>query len=452
MKEEQNKMKKFNLDEICNYLENDQMTKKDQEAFAPQGLKCPLSGGRGMGGFAIRMLLIPESIQVMVSPPACGRHSDLDLMGAGIKDRFYRIRLSEKDIVSGTAAKMVVETVLQLVETLNPKPKAISLCSTCIDALLHTDYSVLGKKLEELYGIRLQLAPMLPFLADGRKTHFELLIESVYGAVKVSERKRNVVNLIGKTDAASPDTDFYKVLQKAGYEVQEIHACKTLDDYDKLGEACLNVVLNKHTIPAAKMMEKKHGIPYIEFLECLNPETIRQNYERLGNALGCKLDYEEYYLQACEKVDLMRECLQDKTFASGAGIDYNPVKFACEWCQMGFPLKYFLVSQIKKEDMEYYRWMKENSPETYVYLVSDTSMVQFINTPDKVEYAAGIQYGLLQKMDQVSMLKMSEEPYDFMTLIQVMEQIEASLSTSEVKAGSAEPDIFARNWSTYKEN
>lgn len=446
-------MKKFSLDEICNYLEADQTTKEEQEKFSPQGLKCPLVGARGAGGFALRMLLIPESIQVIVSMPACGRHGDLDVMAAGITNRFFRIRLTEKDIVSGASVKKVSEEVLNLVETMENRPKVLTLCITCIDALLHTDYAMLGKKLKEQYGMRFEVTRMFPFLAESVKTHFDLLMESVYGLIEVAEERKNrkVVNIIGKTDAASPDTDFYKVLQKAGYEVQEIHACKTLDDYDKLGEACLNVVLNKHTIPAAKMMEKKHGIPYVEFLECLNPEIIRQNYEQLGNALGCKLDFEEYYLQACEKVNSMRELLRGKSFASGAGIDYNPVKLACEWCQMGFPLKYFLVSQIKKEDMEYYRRLKENSPETYVYLVSDTSMMQFINAPDNVAYGVGVQYGLLQKMDQVSMLKMSEEPYDFMTLIQAMEQIEASLSPIEMKAGVAEPDIFARNWSTYKE-
>lgn len=445
-------VKKFSLEEICTYLEKEAKTKEEKEKFSPQGLKCALASGRGMGGFTLRMLLIPDSIQVIVSPPACGRHGDFDLLAAGVVNRFFRIRLSEKTIVSGTASKMVCEEVLNLVEKMNLKPKVLSLCITCVDALLNTDYSVLGKKLKEKYNIRFEVVRMFPFLADSVKTHFELLMESVYSLMEVDSNKeiKKAVNIIGKTDTARV-TDFFKILNEEGYEVQEIHNCKTIDDYDDLGRACLNVVLNKHSVCAAKLMKKKYGIPYIEFFECFNPEEIKENYKRLGEILGCELNVEEYYQKACEKVKEVHKLIEGNSFAVGGGIDYNPVKFAYNWCKTGYPLKYFLVSKIQREDLQYYQWMKENTPETYVYLATDTTMMSFIDEPDYVKYTLGVQYGLVQKMNDVTMLRFEEEPFDFETLIAVLDQLEEGLLDKNKKENSVDKNVFARNWSTYRE-
>lgn len=458
-------MKEFNASrrttkEVCDYLENTVLSREEQKRFIPQGLKCALASGRGFGGFSVRMLLIPESIHVIVSPPACGRHGDFDVMLSGIKGRLFRIRLSEKDIVSGGAEKIVCEGLFELLDSMEMKPKALTLCITCVDGLLHTDYRSVGKKLKERYGIRFGIARMFPFLANSVKTHGDLLMESMYGLLEVSEERtvRKAVNLIGHTDATKEDTDFYAILNKAGYEVQEIHACNTIEDYDKLGEACLNVVLNKNSVSAAKVMKKKYGIPYVEFFECMNPEQIKKNYEAVEESLGVKLEYEEYYQEACRKVKEVYEKIKNKSFALGGEVDYNPAKFAYDWCQTGFPLKYFLVNQIKKEDLEYYRWIRDHSPETYLYLASDTSMMKFISDPDPIDFVVGVQFSFVQKLGNVVSLKFGEEPYDFKTLIEELEKIEASVELVEMKnaekAASAdnEKKIFARDWSTYRES
>ena len=46
----------------------------------------------------------------------------------------------------------------------------------------------------------------------------------VYGLIEtdIEKPKKKLVNLLGKIDPADKETDFYKVLEEAGYEVREI--------------------------------------------------------------------------------------------------------------------------------------------------------------------------------------------------------------------------------------
>ncbi|MDO5406776.1 MAG: nitrogenase component 1 [Eubacteriales bacterium] len=445
--------------EVCDYLEKTIVSSEEEKKFTPQGLKCVLARERGFKGFSVRMLLIPESIHVVISPPACGRHGDYNVLMAGIKGRFFRIRLSEKDIVSGGAENSICKELFELLDSMETKPKAVTLCITCIDGVLCTDYRLIGKRLKERYGVRFGIARMFPFLANSVKTHGDLLMESMYELLEVPEDRtvRKAVNLVGHLDATKENTDFYIVLNKAGYDVQEIHACNTIKDYDKLGEACLNVVLNKNMVSAAEVMKTKYGIPYVEFIECMNPEQIKKNYEAVEDALGVKLEYEEYYQEACRKVSEVYEKVKNKSFALGGEVDYNPVKFAYDWCQTGFPLKYFLVNRIKKEDLEYYKWIRDYAPDTYLYLATDTSMMKFIADPDPVEFVAGVQFSLVQQLGNVSSLELGEEPYDFKTLIEELDKIKASVESAEMNSAEktanqdSENKIFARDWSTYRE-
>lgn len=449
-------IKTYSLEEICQYLEQEKPDAEEKAKFEPHGLRCPLATGRGMGGFSKTAVLIPESVHIIVSPPACGRHADFDFLAAGIRGRLFRIRLTEQEIISGTAADMVKKEVLELISSLEVKPKAVTLCITCVDALINTDYTGLKKVLKNEYGIRFGIIQMFPFMAESIIKHTELLIESVYSMIEPDRKnEKKAVNLLGKTTEAKENTDFFRVLENAGYQVHEIHRFNTIEEFDEMGTACLNVVLNEHSLYAAKMMKRKYGIPFIEFMECMDPQKIRENYRRLEAELGCTLDIEEYYQAALKKREEFRALTSGKSFATGGAVSYHPVKAACDMVKLGGKLSYFTVDQIRKKDLEYFRWLREHSEETRVYLASDSEMMRFIDEPQCVDYTLGVEPALFLKAKGTVMLKTAEEPYDFMTFIEavgMMEEIirKAAVKTEEGKeAEKDEMSLFARNWSIY---
>ena len=448
-------MKRFSINEICDYLEMEHPTQEEISRFSAEGLPCSFALGRGMGGFSMRMLLIPESVHIIVVPSACGRHGTLDITMAGLSDRLYRIWLSEEEIVSGSAVRNVTDQVMELIGNMEERPKVVTICTSCIDGVLHTDYSVLGKKLKDEYGIRFGEVGMFPFLGESKRTYTEKLIKSVYSVMQGPKEpsESNRINIVGKTDAADPDTDFYKVLEQAGYEVQEIHACSTLEDYDNLAKARLNVVLNRHSIYAAQCMEKKYGIPYIEFFECFDSEEILSNYKKLEEVLNCSLNVDLYYRQAQKKIEKIQKNMEGKSFATGADVAYNPVKYAYDWCRQGFPLKYFWTFKIEKADLPYYQWLREHKPDTYVYLATDTTMMKFIETPDRVDGVSGIDSFSMKNSENTMILNMGEEPYDFGTLMEAIDMIEESMNVQDTKVDdeTENKNPFARNWSVYSE-
>lgn len=446
-------IKKFTLQEICDYLSGETEQSAKKEKFKPKGLCCPLSTGRGMGGFSRMALLVPQSIHIIVSPPSCGRHGDFDMLAYGIKGRFFRIRLEEKEIVSGTAAAMVKKEVLQLISSMEEKPKAVTLCITCVDALINTDYMELKKALKNEFGIRFGIVRMFPFLADSIRKHTEMLFDSVYNLIEtdVTKEKRKAVNIIGKITEPKETTDFYQVLKEAGYEVCEIQKCKTIEEFDRLGESCLNVVVNEKAIPAANMMKRKYKIPYIEFMECLNPEEIAENYRRLEKALDCKLDTEAYYRKAIEKAEELKTLLNQKTSASGGTIDYNPVKTAYDLARIGVKLQYFVTDGFRKTDEPYYRWLSENSGDTQVYLIVESEMMNFIDEPEEVDYAVGMSSIMFMKSPNVKVLSLEEEPYDFVTFTEAVDVMTENMKPKTKAAKEKEPSLFARKWSVYEE-
>lgn len=446
-------MKKYRLEEICNFLKKDyhEISKEIKNKYEAEGLRCFFSTMRGMGGWTNRALLIPESIHIIISPAACARHGYFDALSQGNQKRVYRYCLSEEDIVLGKGVENFQAEIIRLIEGMEEKPRMVTICTTCVDALMHTDYLTIKRILLKKFGIRFVEIKMFPFLADSIKTHKDMLWESVYSGIECDKTipKEKRINIIGRTLAMDEKSDFYHLLSKKGYEVQEIHHCKTIEEYDNMGKACLNVIVSSYGIAAAKMMERKYGIPYIPFFECMDEDMIAANYKKLGSLLGEKFEIDEYYDWVKKEINEFRQLAGNKTFASGGTIDHNPVKAARYLVKMGVNLKYFIVNQIKTSDLEDYKWLLQNSPHTEVYLGADTSMYGFIHMPEETDYTVGVEYSLLKNVRNVIRMKVEEEPYDFTSLIESVKMMKKTMNGG---GGTPQTDYaLQRVWSTYRE-
>ena len=453
-------IKCFKLDEIIAYLTKEKTDKADKLRFQREGFRCLGAGERGMGGLSRTAKFIPESIHILLAPLACMRHCDFDLKLNGYTQGVYSLFLSEKEIVSGSVADVLWKCIQELLEKLNPQPKVITITVTCIDGLIHSDYTAIRKRLMKQYGIRFGVVEMFPILADNKIKHTDLFPEMVYSLIQADphQPKKKIVNLLGHVEIVDPNTDFYQVLQKAGYEVREISQCNTLDEFDEMGEACLNIVLSAFHLRAAKMMEKKYHVPYFFWNESMDPDTIRHNYEELERRLHCTLETDGFYQAAKKKAEKVKKIAGEKTFAIGQRLDYIPVKAACELTAIGLNVKYVFTDQIQRSDMEYYIWLQQHSPRTHVYLAPDISMRKFISQPEPVDVLINGSMMLMKNVKELMTIELPEEPYDFQTFLQVMEKFEEQLlqkhpRESEQDKEETDPagSIFARAWKPYPE-
>lgn len=445
-------MKYFKPEEICEYLTKEAPTKEEKRKYDPPCFEGTQLLTREYGGFARVPLRIPESINIFVSPMGCARHCEADLAMLGEEDSFYRMTLTETEIINGNAEKVLCDEVDDLIGTMKPekRPRVVTITITCIDGLLCTDYSRTGRMLWEKYRIRFEVVTMFPILGDNNRNHGAVLMESLYALVQCPEERRNrrVITVMGSSEPLSRDTDFFLTLKKAGYEVRQIHECKTLEDYDALGEACLNVVINKHSVSAAKQLKKRLGIPYIEFFECFYLEEIYENYKKLEEALGVSLEYGSYYEKAKEKLDDVLDKAKDKTWAVGGRVDYDPAKFMYDFTRTGFQVKYILARRFKKSELKYYEWYRKHVPDLMIYTTFDMEMMNFFYQPEPADLLIGAEDYLFFMAPDMRPVDIGEEPYDFETFCRALERIENCLEPKKTELAEEfpEPSIFDRKW------
>lgn len=445
-------MRFFSPEEVCAFLEKDEHTPEERELFDSPGFENNNLLLRPFGGFAYAPLRIPESIDLFVSPMGCARHCEADIVEVGLRDRFYRLPLKESELINGDGERVLREELDRFLAEMPPerRPKVITVTITCIDALLATDYSRTEAMLQEKYGIRMTLSRMFPLVRQNKKHNGSYLMEALYSAVRCPAERlgQKAVNVIGSSERLSRDTDFFALLEGAGYQVRQIHDCHTLEEYDALGEACMNVVINKHSVEAAKMLQKRFGMPYVEFFECFSLDEIRDNYRRLEEALGIRLGFEQYERRAREKLAEVVEKTKDKTWAVGGKVDYDPTKFMYDFTRCGFRVKYLLGKRFKRADLKYYHWYRENCPDLMIYPSFDLEMMYFFFQPEPADLLIGAEDYLFFMAPNMRGVDIGEEPYDFVTFFRALERIENALEPRE-GAGmqwGGEPSPFDRKW------
>lgn len=410
-------------------------------------LKFVAATTRGNGGFPNSGMNIPESIQFFVGPPACGRHADFDLMTTNRGHRFYRIRIAEQDLVNGTIVDKVNDQIFAFLENMETKPRVVEVCVTCVDALLNSDFDGIAARLKQRYGIRFALIRMCPILTDSVRSNSQMLIESQYSLLRPSGVKQKTVNILGRIQKIPHESELYQTLNAAGYQVNNILECETLEQYDALGDACLNLVAVRNAIPAAKSMQKRFGIPYLLFLESCSPDEILENYRQLEKTLQCSLSVEEPCQAVRQKAREIAEKHAERCMIIGQAYDYVPLKLAADLRNLGIPVKKAFINEIKKTDLPYLKALEEIAPDLRIFFSSDPEMIYHAYQPDSGDLTLGLEPTHFIRCPGIQRLSPGEQPMEFMGLMDLLNRIDQALSEEPKPAPAAmASDPYARRW------
>lgn len=429
------------------------------DTMGPGGRSCgnkdslwfPAATTRGNGGFHHSAMNIPGSIMFFVGPQACGRHGDFDLMPGNRAHRFYRVRTLEQDLVNGTVVKKASERILAFLREMEEKPQVVEVCVSCVDALINSDFSELAARLKKEYGIRFALIRMCPILAESVLTHSHLLIKSQYSLLEPSGIRQKTVNLLGRIQTVSRESELYRELEAAGYRANNILECETLEDYDALGDACLNLVAVKNALPAAKTMRKRFGIPYLPFYETCSPDEMRENYRRLEEELGCCLNVEQDWNQVWDKAKQIASKHSEKTIIIGHAYDYVPLKLAVDLRTLGLPVKKAFINNLQKTDLPLLQKLETLAPDLRIFFASDPEMLYHAYQPGSGDMTIGLEPTHFIRRPGICRMSPGEQPMEFHGLLQLLEQIDQSLS-QKLAVPSAAPaaDPYSRNWGTWR--
>lgn len=332
---------------------------------------CPSHGGWGM----VRSgMLVPESIQLFVSPPACGRHGALGAVRQGFKNRLYYLCLEESDIVSGYE-NAIEEAVAEVLERRKERPKVMLIFVSCLDDLIGTDGDAVIESLSERFSdVRFRMCHMNPLSNDSETPPLVTLWKSVYSLMERQDKERRpMINLIGSYRPVDRESEFFTFLRYMGIEdACHIGNCKTYETFRDMGNNCLNLIVAPSAQKAAEQLRMEQGIEELLLPVTYDPGRTQKNYKALWNKLvELGFNSEDMEQQAAdlvirsqkkakEAVAMAKEktggrpiCLDDSAFAA----PFAAARFLYE---QGFMVEDVYVSEWEETDTDY-QWLLQNT-------------------------------------------------------------------------------------------
>ena len=310
----------------------------------------------------------------------------------------YALAFTEAEIVMGKQTDLIEKAILEIYETRKEKPRQINVIGSCIDRLLATDYQLIIHDLKNRIPADIFVTWMDPVI--GRKEHPQVRCwEDVVQQWQGKSGDRNSVNLFGRLFPPDKESDMRHLLMKAGVEkVDYMSECSTIEEFRKMGCARLNVVGSKLAIKAARLAEKKFGIPYVIARPTLDPDRVHAVYEEIGKTLGTEIDDRTEYEEICQKVSEFRKKRRSHPVRAAIGEAYSTnedaFSLAVDAVKLGVDVQYIYSDGKIGGKREELCWLAENSPDSKVIALSDPCSRDLIIDPPDVDLA----WGMSEKM------------------------------------------------------
>lgn len=392
----------------------------------------------GAFGFGVKRagLVLPESVMLLVAPGCCGRNSAIVGSRAGYCDRMYYLQMTETDLVTGRHLSKIPEAVSEICKTANPRPKAVLICITCVDALLGTDLERVCRKAEKACGIHVVPCYMYAITREGKKPPMVAIRQTLYSLLKPAKKRENAVNLLGDFSPLESD-ELPILLRQAGFKkVNQISECKTFDEYMEMGNACFNIVLNPESRFAAEDLRKRLGISYCELARLYQLDKIKKQYSLFGAALNVKLDDHVYYEKALRATENLIKKYKGFSFAVGQALNANPFELSLALVKYGMKVPYIFAG-FSAGDFTYINQLKRLSPDTRVYSSLSPSMINFERDVSGIDVTLGTDAGYYIPKARNVAWNSELQPFGFSGLAALIFEIDAVLSQPSKTGGIA---------------
>ncbi len=311
----------------------------------------PYHGGWDVARIALD---IPESRILFVCPVSCARIICLNAVKYGYKDRIDVLALTEDDIVSGNYEEKTIEAASQIMDTVEPKPKALILYVSCIDAMLGNDHSFQTEEIMARYpGLNcfvLRMCPITRFSGDNPMV--ALNKDMMSPLPEDPAEKEKIVAFLGSNIAYDPECELVKLLSENGYRalhIQEEGA--SYEDYLKIRASSLNLCLMPFASSAGKLLTERYGTPMLPYFSRYDFAVIRKTLTDVCSALSLPLpdlqameDETRRNLQSCAREIGDTKLIIDST----ATLFPDALRQTLESC--GFTVARVYADDIKRAD------------------------------------------------------------------------------------------------------
>ncbi|MCR5371882.1 MAG: nitrogenase component 1 [Solobacterium sp.] len=230
---------------------------------------------------------IPESRILFVCPVSCARNICLNAYKGNYKDRIDVLALNEDDIVSGNYEEKTLAAACHVLDTVTPRPKALILYVSCIDAMLGNDHTYQTKEIMARYPdvncFVLKMCPITRFSGDLPLTELQHDMYAALPAARVPKQK--LAAFIGTNIAPDPQCELVQILEDNGYRALHIQACDSYEDYLAVRSSSLNLCMMPFGKSAGELLQERYGTPFIPYLLKYDFTSIRSVITGMCSAL-----------------------------------------------------------------------------------------------------------------------------------------------------------------------
>lgn len=248
----------------------------------------PYHGGWDVARIALD---IPESRILFICPISCARIICLNAIKYDYKDRVDVLALTEDDIVSGAYEQKTIDAACEVLDHLDPKPKALILYVSCIDAMLGNDHSFQTQEIMDRYPeVNCLVLKMCPITRYSGDLPLVALQHDMYQALPMETvPKEKTVAFIGTNVAPHPESDLVRVLESVGYRALHIQASDDYRDYLAVRGASLNLCMMPFGKSACALLQQRYGTPFMPYFAKYDLAAIRETITKLCDTLTIPL-------------------------------------------------------------------------------------------------------------------------------------------------------------------
>ena len=346
-------------------------------------------------------MLVPEAQQIYVCADNCMRGVVLTAAEMNAAERFSFVIVEEKDLLGGNLEDVTIEGVTDVLDRLPRKPKAVLLFTVCLHHFLGSDldriYGELESRFPEIFFMRCFMDPIMQKTGP---TPDQKLRRAMYDAVPECKADPECVTLLGSDFVLDETSDIRRITEQNGLFLRETAACKTWEDYRKLGEGSL--ILDCYPAGKSGVQQQAERLkrPFLYLPGSFDYEEIERQEEQLldelrrmkklreqtvkkaeaeregsfeeaakhtGASAGIPeitgLDTEKEIRSCEEALSHAKEIIGDTPVVLDYLFHPRPLGLAKLLLTHGFKVESVYLDSIGPEEKEVFFWLKENIPD-----------------------------------------------------------------------------------------
>jgi nitrogenase molybdenum-iron protein alpha/beta subunit len=164
--------------------------------------------------------------------------------------------------------------------------RVIVIILTCVPALIGEDMESIIQELESEMEAKVVFIDSAHFKRNGYQSGFSDILEQLVSLTEspISSVIDKKINILGSA-RGKEFNHFKEILSGNGYEVESHSHGIGMEQLNILAIGRVNIVMNTKMLKAAKMLYKKHRIPYISMADRYTAEDITKGYDEIFDLL-----------------------------------------------------------------------------------------------------------------------------------------------------------------------